>query len=84
MLAGQLAEPGQEVVGRHQVAALALDRLDEHGGNALRRSDRAEQLLYALDGLVGCHSARRRRVGRMENRRQQRGKPASLAGLGGG
>src|SRR5205823_6219311 len=57
VLQGQIAQPRKEVVRWHEIAALALDRLHEHGGDALRRSDGAEQLLDPLQGLIGGHGA---------------------------
>ena len=81
MLECELAQPRQEIVRRDQVAALALDRLDEDRRHALGRGDRRKQLLDALHGLVGGHATGGRREGRVKHRRQQRREPPSLACL---
>ena len=43
MLIAELAQTRQEVGGRHNVAALALDRLDEDRRQLIGRADGAEQ-----------------------------------------
>ena len=83
MLLGQLPQARQEVVGRDQIATLALDRLDEDGGHALRRRDRAEQLLDARERVIGRHPARRGRKWCVKHLRKQRRKATALARLRG-
>ena len=52
----QLAQPLVELRRRHDVAALALDRLDEHGGDLVGRDEVDEDLVLdevqALGGAV--------------------------------
>src|SRR5205814_10181406 len=52
MLIAELAESRQEVEGRDDITSLALDRLDEDGGQLLRRADGPQQGADALEIAV--------------------------------
>ena len=45
MFAGQLAQPLQERLRRHDIAAFALDRLDDDGGDLVGRDEVHQDLI---------------------------------------
>ncbi len=62
VLVAQPAQVGEPAGGRHDVAALALDRLDEDGGDVARVGELREQHLLDVGG------AGERRPGRTDRR----------------
>src|SRR5205814_8962490 len=73
----------EEIVGRYEVTAFALDRLDEDSRHALRWRDCRKQLLDPLDCLVGRDVARSRGKRGMKHGREKRRESPALARLGG-
>ena len=69
MAIGDLAEPGQEAVLRHNVAALALDRLDDDRRDLVRRHQLVEEDF--IEPAKVLHPAERRVI----DPRQERAEP---------
>src|SRR5436190_5832028 len=55
VLVADLAELAQEIEGRHVEAALALHRLDHHGGDAARLDVRLEEEVERAERILGGH-----------------------------
>ena len=58
VLGGELAQPLVELPGRHEVAALALDRLDDDGGDFVRGDEVDEQLVLEEAEALGLRRSR--------------------------
>ena len=84
--AGQLAQPLQELVGRDDVAAFALNRLDEDRGDFVRRHQMEEDFVLEVVETLGRAALRLQtertavavRERRVEHARRHRPEPAAL------